>query len=200
MQNPRELLVEPAAKGGGTPVPTLASMTFELARTLEVLERTPAALRAMLGGVSDFWTRNNYGEATFSPFDVVGHLIEGEKHNWMVRARCILEHGEGRVFPPYDRYAMFERDKGRSMGELLDEFAQRRGANLAELRGLNLTPARLDTRGTHPEFGPVTLRQLLASWTVHDLGHTHQIAKSMAYQYRGEVGPWVKFLTILPRE
>lgn len=164
-----------------------------------MLERTPATLRAMLGGVSDFWGRSSYGEGTFSPFDVVGHLIEGEKHDWMVRARWILEHGESRAFVPFDRYAMYEACRGRSMAELLDEFAALRAENLRDLRAMNLSAEQLARRGLHPELGAVTLSQLLATWVVHDLGHTHQIAKAMAYQYRDEVGPWVAYLTILPR-
>lgn len=153
----------------------------------------------MLLGLDSFWVESNYGEATFSPFDVVGHLLEGEKHNWMKRVRVMLEHGESQAFDAFDRYAMFESSKGKSIGEVLDEFAACRAANVAELCRLNLTETTLDRRGRHPALGVVTLRQLLASWVVHDLGHTHQIAKAMAYQYRGEVGPWVEYLTILPR-
>lgn len=164
-----------------------------------MLERTPRVLREMLCGLDSFWVKSNYGEATFSPFDVVGHLLEGEKNDWMVRVRVILEHGESQAFKPFDRYAMYESSKGKQIGELLDEFAACRAANVAEVRGLNLTEALLDRRGRHPALGVVTLRQLLATWVVHDLGHTHQIAKAMAYQYRGEVGPWVEYLTILPR-
>lgn len=174
-------------------------MSFSLAQSTAVLERTPRVLREMLLGLDPFWVKSNYGEATFSPFDVVGHLLEGEKHDWMVRARVILEHGESQAFKPVDRYAMYETSKGKEIGELLEEFAACRAANLVELRGLNLTEEMLNRRGRHPKLGVVTLRQLLATWVVHDLGHTHQIAKAMAYQYRGEVGPWVEFLTILPR-
>jgi hypothetical protein len=174
-------------------------MSFDLNQSIAVLERTPAALRAMLGGLGEFWTHRNYGEATFSPFDVVGHLIHAERTNWMVRVRTILEHGEKTPFPPFDRYAMYEASKGRSMAELLETFAELRARNLDDLRALNLSPAQLEQRGTHPDFGPVTLGQLLATWVVHDLGHTHQIAKAMAYQYRNAVGPWRHFLTILPQ-
>jgi hypothetical protein len=173
-------------------------MEFQLQRSLEVLERTPAVLQVMLGGVSDFWVKQNYGDATFSPFDVVGHLIHAERTNWMTRARMILDAGDSQPFPPFDRYAMYETSKGKSIGDLLGTFAGERAANVKALRELNLTPAQLDARGKHPDFGAVTLRQLLSTWTVHDLGHLHQIAKSMAYQYRADVGPWRKFLTILP--
>jgi hypothetical protein len=174
-------------------------MMFTLARCFEVLERTPATLDALLGGLSDFWTKNNYGEKTFSPFDVVGHLIHAERTNWMVRLRTILDGGESKPFPPFDRYAMYEASKGKTLAELLQTFASLRAANVSDLRGLQLTDAQLDTRGTHPDFGRVTARQLIATWVVHDLNHLHQIAKSMAFQYRKDVGPWRAFLSILPR-
>lgn len=174
-------------------------MTSEIERAVEVLSRTPVALSALLGGVSDFWWRSNYGEATFSPFDVVGHLLHGDRTNWMVRVRFILTTGETTPFPTFDRYAMFEESRGRSINELLDAFARLRADNLAELTALDLTPEALDRRGTHPSLGPVTLRQLLAAWVVHDLGHLHQVAKAMAFQYRDEVGPFREFLTILPK-
>jgi hypothetical protein len=171
-------------------------MTPEVERSVEVLERTPAVLRALLGGVSDFWALSNYGPDTFSPFDVVGHLIHGERTNWMVRLRTILGHGEAVPFAAFDRYALFEASKG--MAELLDTFAALRAENLAGLRALNLAEGKLGTRGTHPQLGPVTLGNLIAAWAVHDLGHVHQVAKAMAFQYRDEVGPWRGLLTILP--
>lgn len=171
---------------------------FELERSLEVLDRTPDVLRALLGGLSDFWAMNNYGPATFSPFDVVGHLIHAERTNWMTRARMIL-NGATSPFPPFDRYAMYEASKGQSMSDLVQTFATVRAKNLGDLRALNLTAEQLELRGTHPDFGPVTLKQLLATWAVHDLNHLHQIAKSMAFQYREAVGPWREFLTILPK-
>ena len=174
-------------------------MTFTFDRSVEVLSRTPDVLRALLGGTSDFWTRSNYGEGTFSPFDVVGHLIHGEKTNWMTRVRVILEHGTSAPLPAFDRYAMFEDSKGRSMDELLEAFARLRAKNLDDLCALKLAPEQLDLAGTHPQVGVVTLKNLLAAWVVHDLGHLHQVAKAMAYQYRDEVGPWREFLTILPR-
>ncbi len=174
-------------------------MAAGIERSIEVLERTPGVLRALLGGVSDFWALSDYGPDTFSPFDVVGHLIHGEKTNWMVRARTILEHGEAVPFPAFDRYAMYEASKGRSMADLLDDFAALRAENLAGLKALGLTPEKLETRGTHPQLGAVTLGNLIAAWAVHDLGHTHQVVKAMAFQYRDEVGPWRELLTILPR-
>lgn len=175
-------------------------MEFSLAQAVEVLSRTPGVLRALLGGLSEFWVRNNYGPETFSPFDVVGHLIHGEKTDWMARVRIILEHGPARPFEPFDRYAMYKESRGKSIGQRLGEFEELRRKNLADLSRLNLTPDKFDLRGTHPALGPVTLRQLLSTWVVHDLGHLHQIAKCMAWQYRDNVGPWKEYLTILPRE
>jgi hypothetical protein len=174
-------------------------MTFSVDRSVEVLRRTPGALRALLGGgLSDFWALGNYGPDTFSPFDVVGHLIHAERTNWMVRARTILDHGEAQPFPPFDRYAMYEASRGKSMDELLETFGTLRATNLDDLRALSLAAGALDRRGTHPEFGPVTLGQLIATWVVHDLNHLHQVAKAMAHQYRDAVGPWRAYLSILP--
>src|SRR3954469_16339814 len=127
--------------------------TFDLGRTIELLQRTPDVLRALFAGLSDFWTMNNYGPATFSPFDVIGHLIHAERTNWMTRARVLLEHGEARPFPAFDRYAMYEASKGRSMAELLETFAALRAENLEDLRALDLTPEGLDLRGAHPQLG-----------------------------------------------
>jgi hypothetical protein len=176
-----------------------AMAMMELAKSIEVLERTPKVLQALLGGVSGFWSLNNYGEQTFSPFDVVGHLIEAEQSNWMTRVRVVLESGTKQTFPPFDRYAMFETSQGKSLGELLETFRVVRAESLRELRALDLTPELLEVEGTHPEFGQVSLSQLIATWVVHDLGHLHQIAKAMAFQYRDEVGPWREYLTILPQ-
>src|SRR3954447_21136332 len=174
-------------------------MPPELAHSIEVLQRTPAVLRALLGGLSDLWVMSNYGPNTFSPFDVVGHLIHADQTNWIPRARAILQHGEATPFAPFDRYAMYEESKGKSMTDLLETFAAPRARSLEELRDLNLIPHLLHSRGTHPQVGPVTLEQLLATWVVHDLSHLHQIAKAMAYQYREAVGGWREFLSILPK-
>ncbi|HQR05876.1 MAG TPA: DinB family protein [Gemmatales bacterium] len=175
-------------------------MSFILEHSLEVLQRTPAVLHSLLQGLSDFWGMSNYGPETFSPFDVVGHLIHGEETDWMVRAHIILEQGEAQPLPPFDRYAMFEASRGKTMADLLATFAQLREKNLSNLRALKLTPEQLNQRGTHPALGTVTLKQLLATWVAHDLNHIHQIAKAMAYQYRNEVGPWREYLTFLPRD
>jgi hypothetical protein len=172
-------------------------MQFNLADALVILGRTPGVVRAMLDGLDDRWTRANYGENTFSPFDVVGHLIFGDLTDWVMRTRHILEHGSERPFVPFDRYAQYERDRGKSMAELLDEFAATRAAKLEELQSLGLTEADFDRRGEHPELGPVTLRQLLATWVVHDLHHIGQIAKALARQYTDEVGAWRAYIGIL---
>lgn len=174
-------------------------MDFQIDQAAEVLERTPSTLRAMLSGVSEPWVRNNYGEKTFSPFDVVGHLIHGERTDWIPRARIILEHGEARPFEPFDRYAMYEDSRGRTMAELLSTFESLRRQNLGALRAMGLGPKQLGARGTHPELGAVTLRDLLAAWVCHDLNHIAQISKAMAHQYRDQVGSWRAYMSILPR-
>jgi hypothetical protein len=170
---------------------------WTLERTIALLERTPGALAALLDGLPDPWTRGNEGPETFSPYDVVGHLIHGEKTDWMARTRVILEHGEARPFDRYDRFAQLRDSAGRPLAALLAEFTRLRRDNLAALRAMKLGPAELERRGTHPVLGVVTLRQLLATWAAHDLTHLHQIARVMAHQVREEVGPWVRFLGVL---
>lgn len=174
-------------------------MNFDLQSAVAVLERTPNALRSLLAGLPDDWTRPNEGAETWSPFDVVGHLIDAEETNWMVRARVILEQGADRRFPAFDRLRHLSANKGKALGELLDRFAEMRARNLAELTGLRLTPAQLQLTGEHPEFGSVTLEQLLSTWVVHDLGHIAQITRVMASQYRQAVGPWQAYLPVLNR-
>ncbi len=171
-------------------------MEFDLELSIDVLRRTPAVLREMLLGAADPWARGTEGPETFSPFDVVGHLIDGEETDWVPRARLILARGEAR-FEPYDRFRHKGRNAGRSLGSLLDEFARLREANLETLRGWRLTAAELDLPGHHPALGRVTLRQLLAAWVVHDLGHIAQAARVMAKQYKDAVGPWVPFMPVL---
>jgi len=172
-------------------------MEFKLEQAIEVLERTPATLNSLLRDLSEQWLVQNEGPDTWSPYDVIGHLIHGEETDWIPRAKMILEHGETRAFEPFDRVAMFEESKGKSIVELLDTFAQLRAANLRELQSMNLTSELLDKRGRHPELGVVTLRQLLSTWVVHDLGHIRQIVRVMAKQYREAVGPWKAYLSIL---
>jgi hypothetical protein len=172
---------------------------FDLAQAIDILRRTPTVLDGWLRGLSDDWVTENEGPKTFSPYDVVGHLVHGEKADWIGRARIILEEGEGRTFDPFDRFAMYEESKGKTLPELLDEFAALRAENLATLEGMALADEDLDRKGTHPELGTVALRQLLATWTVHDLSHIGQIARVMAKQYKSEVGPWRKYIPLLDR-
>jgi hypothetical protein len=164
-----------------------------------VLERTPAALRALLGGLPPSWTQATEGTDSWSPYDVIGHLIHGERTDWIPRARIILAQEGDRRFMPFDREAQFRERTGRSLDELLDEFATLRASNLATLAGWQLTEAQLALTGVHPAFGEVTLRELLATWVAHDLGHIAQVARVMARQYRDAVGPWRAYLPILER-
>lgn len=166
---------------------------------IAVLERTPAVLHAMLGGLPEAWLLGTEGPDTFSPRDVVGHLIHGEETDWVPRARIILEHGESVPFTPFDRFAFRTTSEGQTTAALLDRFAALRRANVDEVRRLRLDGATLARTGTHPALGRVTLAQLLAAWVVHDLGHLKQAARAMARQYREAVGPWREYLTILDR-
>jgi len=171
-------------------------MDFDFDLSIDVLRRTPVALSALLDGVAEPWARGTEGAETFSPFDVVGHLIDGEETDWVPRARLILARGDAR-FEPYDRFRHKARNAGRSLVSLLEEFARLRSANLDVVRSWGLTPADLDLPGRHPALGRVTLRQLLAAWVVHDLGHVAQAARVMAKQYKEAVGPWVPFMPVL---
>lgn len=172
-------------------------MNFDLDLSIDVLARTPSALQSLLGGLTDAWIRGTEGPNTFSPFDVVGHLIDGEETDWMPRARIILARGESLRFERYDRFRHRARNVNRSLQSLLDEFSRLRSENLAVLRSWQLTPSALDLPGEHPALGAVTLRQLLAAWVVHDLEHVAQTVRVMAKQYGGEVGPWVPYLPVL---
>jgi hypothetical protein len=172
-------------------------MNFELEQAVPVLRRTPATLKSLLHQLPEPWIVQNEGPETWSPFDILGHLIHAEHTDWIPRAKIILEHGEARAFEPFDRFAMRDASKGKSLADLLDIFAQLRERNLDELEGMNLTPELLQKRGTHPELGVVTLKQLLATWVVHDLGHVRQVARVMAKQYRDAVGPWKAYLPVL---
>jgi uncharacterized damage-inducible protein DinB len=172
-------------------------MQFSLDDAIQVLQTTPHVLRAMLSDLSARWTHSNYGEATFSPIDVIGHLISGEKTDWMPRVRIILEHGSARAFDPYDRYAQFEESRGRTLKQLLDEFEQLRSANITTLRNMRLSDQQLALYGQHPVLGKVMLSQVLATWVAHDLNHIGQIAKCIATQYAEAIGPWKEYLTIL---
>lgn len=172
-------------------------MRFDLDDSIDVLRRTPATLRALLDGMAEPLVRGNEGPDTFNPFDVVGHLIDGEETDWMTRARIMLSDAADKTFTPYDRFRHRQRNVGRSLDSLLDEFARLRAENLAELSAWQLTSTQLELEGTHPTFGPVTLRELIAAWVVHDLGHIAQIARVIAKQYRDEVGPWTPFMPVL---
>lgn len=172
-------------------------MEHNLEHTLSLLARTPAALNALLRDLPETWTSRNEGEKTWSAFDVVGHLIYAERANWMPRAKMVLDFGETRAFESFDRWGHVRESLGKSLAQLLDEFARVRAENLTELRGLNLRPEDLARRGRHPAVGVVTLSELLATWAAHDLTHLHQISRIMAYQYREAVGPWSKFLGVL---
>jgi hypothetical protein len=174
-------------------------MDFELTTGMAVLERTPSTLRAMLGGLPPAWTDGNEGSDTWSPYVIVGHLIHGEHTDWIPRAGIILAQGPQRRFTPFDRFAQFRESEGKPLAELLDEFARLRAANLATLAGWRLTDAQLAMEGEHPELGTVTLRQLLATWVAHDLGHLAQTSRVMAKQYRDAIGPWRAYLTIMDR-
>ena len=172
-------------------------MEPDLRQTISLLARTPAALNALLRDLPETWTLRNEGEDTWSAFEIVGHLIHGERTDWMARARMILQSGESRTFEPFDRWGQRRELEGRSLEQLLDEFARVRSENLGELRGLNLRPEDLARRGRHPALGVVTLSELLATWALHDLTHLHQISRVMAHQYRDAVGPWSRYLGVL---
>ena len=174
-------------------------MEFHLPHAIAVLERTPATFRALLGGLPDVWTTPNEGAETFSAFDNLGHLVHGERADWIVRARVILEQGEHRRFAPYDRFAQVTESAGKSVATLLDEFESLRADNLRVLRDWNPGERELALTGEHPAFGTVTLRQLLATWVAHDLGHIAQTSRVMAKQYREAVGPWRAYLPVLDR-
>jgi len=171
-------------------------MNFNLDDAFAVLETTPATLSALLTGLTPVWVLATEGEGTWSPFDVVGHLIHGERTDWIPRARHILA-GDARPFEPFDRQAMFVESQGKGLADLLETFARLRAENLDEVRAMGLSPADLDRTGQHPELGVVTLRQLLATWVVHDLDHLGQIARVMAKAYGDEVGPWRAYVSVL---
>jgi hypothetical protein len=172
-------------------------MEHNLHDTISLLARTPAALNALLRDLPETWTRRNEGDHTWNAFEVVGHLVNSERNNWIPRARMVLEFGESRAFEPFDREAQLRDNQSKSVGELLDDFARLRSENLALLQAMSLRPEELDRRGRHPALGVVTLSQLLATWAAHDLTHLHQISRILAHQYREAVGPWSKFLGVL---
>jgi hypothetical protein len=166
-------------------------------QTIALLSRTPASLDALLRGLPPEWTLRNEGEQTWSAFDIVGHLNHAELTDWMPRAKMILQSGESRAFEPLDRLAQQRESQGKTLEQLLDEFADLRRQSLDQLRALSLQPADFERRGRHPALGTVTLAQLLATWAVHDLTHLHQLSRVVAHQYRDAVGPWSAYLGVL---
>jgi len=172
-------------------------MEHRIENTIALLARTPAALNGLLRGLPETWTLRNEGAHTWTVYAVVAHLVDADLANWMPRARHILKFGDERPFESFNRTGGHDKNEGKSLAELLDEFERQRGEKLAELQALNLQPGDLDRRGHHPTLGAVTLSQLLAAWAAHDLTHLHQIARIMAVQYREAVGPWQKFLGVL---
>ena len=171
-------------------------MTFNLEDALALLSRTPHVLDVQLKNLPESWTHQNEGEETWSVYDVVGHLIHGEKDDWITRTNIILDGGK-KNFTPFDRFAQFENSKGKTLPELLSEFTQLRQENIVKLKAMNITQDDFAKEGVHPDFGTVTLEQLLSTWVVHDLSHLAQIDRIMARQYMDEVGPWKKYLGIL---
>ncbi len=172
---------------------------FDLNKGIAILERTPVILEAFLKDLSEEWTLSNEGGDSWSPFDVVGHLIHGEKTDWIQRMKIILGEGPGKTFAPFDRFAQFESSKGKSMNELLDEFKERRAENLAILKMMKLSEDKFILKAIHPGLGEVSMKQLLSAWVAHDLGHIAQISRVMAKQYKEEVGPWNEYLTVMHR-
>lgn len=172
-------------------------MKFDLVRSTEILKQTPFTLQRMLEVLSDDWTSTSGDRESWGVYDVIGHLIHGEETDWIPRAEIILAQGENRTFVPFDRVAQFERSKGKSLADLLTEFAHLRSTNLETLARWELTYEQFDLKGMHPELGEVTLGQLLATWVVHDLNHISQISKILARKYEADVGPWKEYLSVL---
>lgn len=172
-------------------------MNYSIPQAIEILQRTPAVLQSLLSGLSNDWIMHNEGPETFSPYDVVGHLIEGEKTDWTARIKIILQYGDAKPFERWDRFAQYENSKGKTLQQLLDEFAAIRKENIIWFTGLNLTESDFEKKGMHPVLGSVTLKNLLSTWVVHDLTHIAQITRVMAKQYKTEMGPWPEFFRVL---
>ena len=172
-------------------------MKYNITLALEILERTPAVLKILLSGLNDDWIMNNEGTETFSPYDVIGHLIHGEKTDWTARTKMIMEHGNTKTFVPWDRFAQYEESKGKSLQQLLYDFEIIRKENIVWFKALQLTEADLDKKGSHPKLGEVTMRNLLSTWVIHDLTHIAQVTRVMAKQYKEEMGPWLQFFRIM---
>jgi hypothetical protein len=170
---------------------------FNLKEATEILERTPDVLISLLSGLSDRWIYNNEGGESWTPYDIVGHLIHGEKKDWIHRTKIILEYGEDKPFEPFDRFAQVKDSEGKTLNDLLEEFAKLRNENIEVLNNLKLDKNDFDKKGIHPEFGKVTLNQLISTWVVHDLSHIRQISRVMSKQYKNEIGPWEKYLRVI---
>ncbi len=175
-------------------------MNFDLEKSIEILGQTPEVLNLWLKNLSDEWISKNEGAETWSVYDVVGHLIHGEKTDWIPRLNIIISNAETKVFDPFDRFAQFENSKGKSLEALLKEFTMLRQNNIKILKGLNLKEKDFDLTGIHPDFGKVTLRELLSTWTVHDLSHIAQMARIMAFQYKEAVGPWINYIGLINKK
>ena len=174
-------------------------MDFNLKKSIEILERTPQVLQDLLQNLSKDWIHSNEGGESWSVFDFIGHLIHGEKTDWMERTHIILDNSENKTFQSFNRLAQFKNSKGKSLSNLLNEFSELRNKNIVKLKALNLEETQLSMKGIHPELGEVNLKQLLATWVTHDLGHIAQMARVMAKQYQKEVGPWNAYIPILNR-
>ena len=172
-------------------------MKFSITKSVEILENTPTVLENLLSGLSEEWIRSNEGEDTWSPYDVIGHLIHGEDTDWIVRAEIILSDKENKTFEPFDRFAQLNVSQDRSIEELLAKFRRKRSNNLQKLHLMQIDESKLSKEGIHPELGSSKLKELLATWVVHDLGHIAQISRVMAKQYQTEVGPWIQYLGVL---
>ena len=172
-------------------------IAFNLSDTIDILSRTPVSLNSLLVNLPESWVKNNEGENTWSPYDIIGHLIHGEKTDWIPRAKIILSDLEDKTFEPFDRFAQFENSKGKTLTELLNEFSLLRKQNIDILKSFNLTEAELEMEGNHPDLGKVSMRQLLAFWGVHDLSHIYQISRVLAKNYKSEVGPWSAYISII---
>lgn len=172
-------------------------MKYNSNEAIAILEKTPLVLKSLLNGLDNEWVMCNEGPETFSPYDVLGHLIHAEKTDWVVRAKHVLALGVTQPFDPFDRFAHYEASKGKSLQQLFDEFEKLRRENIEWLQSLNLSETDLEKKGMHPALGEVTLRNLLATWVVHDLSHIAQVNRVMAKQYKTEVGPWAEYLRIL---
>jgi uncharacterized damage-inducible protein DinB len=174
-------------------------MNFKIEEAIEILERTPLTLSSLLTGLSNEWIFSNEGESTWSPFDVVGHLVEAEKYNWIPRIKMILTKGESETFPPFDRFSQLSQNKEKTINQLLSEFAKLRQQNLETLKTIVTGQTNLNQTGIHPDFGVVKLSEQLSTWTAHDLSHIAQITRIMANRYHNDVGPWKTYLRIMKK-